>query len=629
MHVVKKLLCCALLGVTALHGNTPYYYARSQSVNLAREDAGWTNFTNLHKQDHVYGTFDGILEFQQSFNANTMAECIFGSSLVKDLCDCRPGLIISGSQTNNRGAQDWLADYFGLATDFNSRVTFEPVIRSFIADIDFYLGLDEWARGLYFTIRAPITQTKWHLDMHETVSTIGQNVYPAGYFSANAESGTLNSFTQFITGNGAPTFNSLTLAGGDTFPATVFQPLAHAKISDSPIVKAGLAELQIGVGWNYCGEDWHVGVQARMRAPTGTRPTGEFAFEPIVGNGHFWEFGGGLNIHWDFWHNECGSRHAGIFIDSIVTHMFTSRQKRTFDLVGKENSRYMLAQRIGTERLNPQLSSDFPNVEFQSEVTPVANLTTMDVDVTIPAQAEIVVMFNYTHDNVCLDLGYNFWGRSCESIKHKGCPAPIESEEWALKGDASVIGFENAENFLPIRLAATESQATIHAGTNFPASGTTNAAIIQTGRTNPNIDAPQLALSSNSNGVLIAPVATSPNTRSSNPPVLITLKDVDFSGAATRGISHKAFANLSYLWWDCCNRWVPYLGLGGEVEFGANGSSNNCQSSCNTTCPSSPSSSCGNATVLNASCGSSNGCNNCSTCSISQWGVWLKGGVSF
>lgn len=400
MHRYKKLVLSALLFGTS-HCSTPYYNIRSQSVNLAREVAGTTNFVNLHNQQQTYGTLVGIVEYQQSFNPYAIARSIFGCDLLDSACGSRPGIYIAGSQTTDRRPTDWLADYFGLATDFLSRVSFKPVIKNVIVDLDFYLGADEWAEGLYFAIRAPITHTKWFMDMCETVSSVGQNNYAAGYFSALSEPNTLDSFTQFITGN-APQFSSVPLSNGDIFPATIFQPLANAKISKKPLIRTGIAEFQFAVGWNYCKPDWHIGLGARFRAPTGLRPQGEFAFEPMIGNSHHWEFGGGLSGHWDFWKNECETRHAGIFIDAIVTHMFTARQHRTFDLIGKPNSRYMLAQNLGTTRLATSLSSAFPNLEFQSEVTPVANLTTMDVDVTIPVQGELVIMGNYTHDNISI-----------------------------------------------------------------------------------------------------------------------------------------------------------------------------------------------------------------------------------
>ena len=49
---------------------------------------------------------------------------------------------ISGSAIANRGANDWLADYFGLPRDFQSTVIFKPTISNYILDFSFYAGLD-------------------------------------------------------------------------------------------------------------------------------------------------------------------------------------------------------------------------------------------------------------------------------------------------------------------------------------------------------------------------------------------------------------------------------------------------------------------------------------------------------
>lgn len=74
----------------------------------------------------------------------------------------------------------------------------------------------------------------------------------------------------------------------------------------------------------------------------------------------------------------------------------------------------------------------------------------------------------------------------------------------------------------------------------------------------------------------------------------------------TKGISHKVFTHFSYNWYEN-EDWIPYLGLGGEVEFGPSCSNNDSDASCST---------------------SSNDCN-CINTAASTWGIWVKGGFSF
>ena len=87
--------------------------------------------------------------------------------------------------------------------------------------------------------------------------------------------------------------------------------------------------------------------------------------------------------------------------------------------------------------------------------------------------------------------------------------------------------------------------------------------------------------------------AGTPNqTRSSDETVFLTNCDFD-TGKGPRALSHKIFAHMSYAWNDDMeeDEWSPFLGLGAEGEFAGK--------------------TCGNYATL------------------SQWGVWLKGGLAF
>lgn len=94
-------------------------------------------------------------------------------------------------------------------------------------------------------------------------------------------------------------------------------------------------------------------------------------------------------------------------------------------------------------------------------------------------------------------------------------------------------------------------------------------------------------------------------------PVYLTSADLDFRGGATRGMSHSLFGHISYNWFDKIN--VPYIGLGGSIEFAH---SNGCK-------PASP---------CESSCNSYHACS-CAPCcrkvALSQWTLWIKGGIAF
>lgn len=225
-------------------------------------------------------------------------------------------------------------------------------------------------------------------------------------------------------------------------------------------------------------------------------------------------------------------------------------------------------------------------------------------------------MINFSYKGFSWDFGYNFWTRTCEKLSRcGGIPTPFDNNTtWALKGDAQVIGFTaTAEagadanrlpaNF-PVNLSATQDQATLYAGKNLPATGAPDAATFNAGRTNPTIDDPRLATAgptvatgSQVNLHIDPDSGASARINTSINPIFMDILDVNFCPAQSKGISSKVFTHFSYTWQDCCKRWTPYIGLGGEAEFGHN-----------TTC-----------CVIN----------DCPSCAISQWGVWIKGGISF
>jgi hypothetical protein len=620
---------------------TPTFIPRSQSVNVAREMVGWQNLINLCDMEECYGAFAITPEYTQSFRNGRLAECLLG---VGSNCesDCNGASIkVSGSQVANRGATDWLGDYFGLPTDFQSTLSFSPRVRNFLVDFNLFLGLDNLACGLYFKIHAPIVHTRWDLRFRENVIEPGVNNALAGYYNGTGvvRSNLLANASAFFQGN-APVLAEESTSGS-CIGNTVFQPLAFSKFAGSNcgcdgLKKTRLSDIEAALGWNFwCDEDYLVGVSIRASAPTGNAPKGEFFFEPIIGDGKHWKLGGGLNAQAIFWRSECESNSFGVFLEAHVQHLFKHCQKRSFDLCDKPNSRYMLAEQLGTTRLSEFLvAPSDAGVEFQNVFAPVANLTASNVDVKINVEGDVALKFAYMTDCWEFDLGYNFWGRSCEKLCRKSCGTdPLaDGKTWALKGDAFVVGFTGvsypADTDGCVRLAASESLATINAGTNgfngpysFPVSLTRASS-------NPGIDTPVHAVSNA--GEVFDNTTLAVQTRSSVDPVFLSDASIDLAGV--KGISHKLFANWSYEWVDCeCV--TPFLGIGGEVEF-AQRNCGSCSSGCSSNnCGVTPSvtttTNCQSACQSTCASSCNTGCNSCSRCALSQWGVWIKGGVAF
>jgi hypothetical protein len=382
-----------------------------------------------------------------------------------------------------------------------------------------------------------------------------------------------------------------------------YEPLRHARMSRYRLTKSRLAEIQYALGYNFLLDPlYHLGLELRGSLPIGNKPTGEFLFEALVGNGHHAELGAGLTSHVQLWHDDCASRELTLYLDANITHLLKSHQHRTFDLKGKPLSRYMLAT-----DMRPPVTDLFasingsqivPSSQCKYRFTPVANITTVPVDCTIAVQADVALKLAYTQENFQWDIGYDFWARSCEKLCLRSdccCPNKLASG-CALKGDSFMFGFAQIStstiSTLGTPLASSQSNATIFNGTNNWPNGIDSAAWDQ----NPGIDSPKgFAYDTDGNQLVTHQwlfSSTWDAVYTSSNPMTISASDLDIAGAATKGLSHKIFTHLSYTF-NTCTTWVPYLGIGGEVEFGKNN------------------------TV------------HCRYCSLSQWGLWLKGGLSF
>lgn len=698
---------CTMLTINGSTNTSPYFSIRSQGCDIVQEIAGLTNHVNLFGVDRFYGTAAVGVKYSKSFHSQRIAQCLFGNDLLGCDSQCR-AIKISGSAVEGRNSnKDWLADYFGLPRDYQSTITFCPRIENVITNLTAYFGLDNWYEGLFARVYAPLAYTKWNLNYAEDINSRGGLNHHPGYFNGRvtlgapetqnirvpatgtlqytvnrstypnaygvARTSLVDSFTDFACNKAVPSLGSgtetvglpqlvsdgqttptvnTTLANA-TFPPVTFNPLCFARFAGTPCdntTKIGFADLYFTIGYNYKHtDDSHFGVGLRVIAPTGNAPDSEYVFEPILGNGNHWGVGVALSAHKVLWESDNEKEAWTFFMDSNITHLLSTTQKRTFDLKNKPNSRYMLAQKMKSTVNNltgnltggSSITTGFsaPEAQFDNAFTPIANLTTLDAKVSVGVQTDTVFMFSYRHGDFICDVGYNLWTRSCEKIKLKcKTDAPFDNgTTWVLKGDAQVYGYGAAtvsaatmntpqisvDTPLGIALSPSQSTATIHGGANgYTSSSTTSGSLTLQPVQNPGINNPYYAFNSadvasnpvqiiNNNPNLPAtanPSATSITTQvqTSVQPVFLTANDIDLDGARTKGMSHKLFVNMAYTWVAHAESWDPYIGGGLEGEF-------HTQSS------------------LPCTTSSSNkaACSKCKSCGISQWALWIKGGISF
>jgi len=582
---------------------------RSQGFNTERVVSGWDTVIHCPTQEKLYSTYALSIETTSSFRPERINQCLFGQDIIrrdKNDTEWKDFLVISGSQTENRNPQkDWLADYFGLPTDFKSIVRFRPRVSNVIIEAQSFFGFNTIKKGLYAELFLPIVYTNWDLNIKEKIQNSGENGYAPGYFNANGvdNKDLLSAFTCFISGNQTPQITN-----------TTFHHLNHGKMKPKSLRAVHCAELRMNIGYDHFIHTMHhVGIKMQLAAPLGNRPHAEYLFEPIVGNQHHWELGLGITAHAVVWENYITDEKVDFFIDATANHLFKSHQRRSFDLKQKPNSRYMLAQKMSPTIINNLTGDSIPAIaQFDNEVSSIINLTTYDVNVSVNCQADVALYCSYTKKRNYWTFGYSAWKRGCENISIKNINNFAE-KTWSIKGDAQLFGFIGQQTDpddlpidTPVALSATESAATINYGTNLPKRGVSTDPIereaqIAIAHKNPRIDGPQPAFAGNNQRLVASTNDTTVinQINTSIQPRFISCTDIDINSAASSGFSHKIFTHFNHAI-HTYGRADAYIGLGSEIEFGRQA---------------------GPPPAI--------GDDKCINCALSCWGIWLKGSVTW
>lgn len=395
LFLLISLTTASLYSMNQLRGIS-IFSPRPQDRDAARDIVDWHRYIHRWDAEKNYSALSFTPQYSQSLRPERMSLVLFNSDTFS----------LSGSQIPGReNTQELLADYFGLSPAFASDAFFKPLIRNFIFDMAFYIGFDSWVKGLYLQLRGPAVWTQWNLKLSEEILEEGLSTpFPAGYMAEDIVEPPYHSFTQAMKGFAAY---------GEV------EKLKFGKICSAQTLK-GLAALEIVVGYDFIRrETSHVGFNVRASAPTGSRPKGEFFFEPRVGCGKNWQVGIGFTGHTRVWEKD-EEQELGMYLDVNFINLVKTHQRRSFDF--KKNgffSRYILAKEFDQ------------NGEFAEKILPSINFTTLQCNVHVSIMVDMVFMFGYTYNNFLFDIGYNGWIRSREKISLREC---IPSKKYALKG---------------------------------------------------------------------------------------------------------------------------------------------------------------------------------------------------
>lgn len=505
--------------------------------------------------------------YNQTFREERLARCIFGSET----------LTFRGSQAPDQNKRAFLADNFGLPPNFRGSLHVSPRIKNHIVDMMTRMELGSWYEcfaGAYVAFNASLVHSIWQLGACETRQT------PTS--SAN--------FAQFPSCYMANTTNNSIEAAGDLHTALsgdfLFGDMQSAwrfgrfDLNDSHKRRdTKLANIDIIVGYDalVC-DNYHFGGFLKAVAPTGTKPHGREIFQNIIGNGHHWELGGGIDAHYDLWN--CGDHCLAAYVNGCITHLFKDSQWRTFDfkrskLAGSSHSESSDTAGAGSSGFFSRyvLLKEFDaRGNYLNKLINGVNFTTRRIKSSFDLQGDASLRLIYRTCGLAIGVGYNVYGRSKEDISGPcdSCPE-LFNRHFGIKGINGVCARGNGESK---SLSSTSSKARIFDDKKVLRK-VDNPVILE----NPlfvNWNSPK-------NPAIDSEIDESPAPR------LVTKKDLDLKPIPGQ-LTHKVFAHIDYQWAEC-DEWQPYMGVGGEVEFANN--------------------------------------ERCRVCTANQWGAWIRAGANF
>ncbi len=383
--LLKGLLVAALaVGVANADTNKTFLMPRSAGVNLPME---YTTFNELiqHQNGDFFGAHFQVTPFyMDSTNGSDLAKYFGIQNKGKfTLGNLDAGVTAGTYDFNYRYMiHDLSGDHAGRAT-----LNFDPELQAYGARIDYYQDLEKILDGLYLKIALPIVHTETEINRTATVETAAGTL-------------TLANLNNYFKG-------AYNVAAADS---NAQERLRHAK-RDGSHSNTSVADIDVVLGYKiFDKEKYYFALNLGLTIPVGNDADGDWTFEPIVGNGDHWGFGGGLDAMVRLWKKN--DQNIRLTLVANYRYLFEGTEKRTAGLIDPDGTtginfgQYYLVGEHNVARNTQQLK-------------PFANVSTVDMDVTPGSQLDAMAYFTYNNGNWTFDLGYNFFWKDDEDVKFK------------------------------------------------------------------------------------------------------------------------------------------------------------------------------------------------------------------
>ena len=267
------------------------------------------------------------------------------------------------------------------------KIFFEPRQVAHGVRVDTVLYLDNFFKGLYFKNNIICKYVKNNLRVHIEDEQVG------AITNENLR------LKEILNGT---TLTRISLS--DQQDALLFAKLT------GPLSRTGLENLESCIGIRLMKKGRFTGgLNFAWITPTGDRrTTGEFLWEPKLGSEH-WGLGGGIEAKVKLWSDEDQS--LRLSLEGNYRYLLKETEKRTLGLKGLLTTDYYNEHILSHYYLLGRLN--------HRGLFPAANVLTQEVDVTPGSKIDAIACFNYKHNNLCIDFGYNLFWKDSESVSLK------------------------------------------------------------------------------------------------------------------------------------------------------------------------------------------------------------------
>ncbi len=284
-------------------------------------------------------------------------------------------LLVSGDNNlDERCSRDIRAEWVNLPSNFSGILKIKPEQQQFGFSAVFHQHLSQWFETGIFK--------NWYISLHIPFVSVENKLGLTQERVKNPNE----------TGNGPR----------DILAAFTQKEWCFGKLYTDTKSRESIGEITLILGSNLHDDNFHFYYETIIGFATGTKSDPAYLFSPFVGNDTHWEFGAALGT--EFAINNCTQKYEiNFFIDLATRFLFQNKQLRTFDLKGKDWSRFL------------PMNKKCPGANNQN--IPGVNLLTLEVRSKPFNISDFSTGFRLYTGNFHAEIGYNLWAHTKERLR--------------------------------------------------------------------------------------------------------------------------------------------------------------------------------------------------------------------